>query len=594
MERFKPLLEGPLEIGAEEGRARVMPLAEAVRRFVRPGMTLHALYNTSRPHAFLCELVRQFRGRDPRFTYITISATGTTVALVHAGLLRRVVTTFCGDSYPTPGPNPVYARAYREKTLEIENWSMLTLPLRLKAGAMGVPWHPTRSLVGSSMAEENQDLFRTVDGEEAIGMVRSLEPDLSLVHALAADAAGNAILAPPYGEDIYGALAAREGALVGVERVVSTEFIRRHSHLVRLPSYAVRAVCPTPYGSHPTGISNRGVPEIEAYAEDYAFLDEVRQASRSEETLDRWVRDWILDVPDHDAYVRRLGHDRILFLKGKADADSWVPELTELAPRIDLEGPPTAVETMIAVAGRRIYERSKVEGYRTILAGVGASNLAAWLGNLRLREEGFESDLMAELGFYGYAPRPADPFIFNCRNLYTCKLLTGVEMTMGVFMGGRRNRCVGAVGAGQVDRLGNLNSTKIPGETYLVGSGGANDIASAAREVVVCARHERARLCERVPYITSPGKRVRTVVTDLGVLEKRGPMEEGGELVLTGVFPDGETPREILARRAVERCGWRLRVAEDLAIVPSATEREISLLRLFDPRRQFLGRKESA
>jgi hypothetical protein len=375
---------------------------------------------------------------------------------------------------------------------------------------------------------------------------------------------------------------------VSVERVVSTEFIRRHNHLVRLPSYAVRAVCPAPYGSHPTGISNRGVPEIEAYAEDYAFLDEVRRASRSVETLDRWVRDWILDVPDHDAYVRRLGHERILFLKGKADADSWVPELTELASQIDLEGPPTAAETMIAVAGRRIYERSKAEGYRTILAGVGASNLAAWLGNLRLREEGFESDLMAELGFYGYAPRPADPFIFNYRNLYTCKLLTGVETTMGVFMGGRRNRCVGAVGAGQVDRLGNLNSTKIPGETYLVGSGGANDIASAAREV------ERARFSERVPYITSPGKRVRTVVTDLGVLEKRGPMEEGGDLVLTGVFPDGETSREVLARRAAERCGWELRVAGDLALVPSATQREISLLRLFDPRRQFLGKKESA
>jgi acyl CoA:acetate/3-ketoacid CoA transferase alpha subunit len=571
-----------------------MPLAEAVRRFVRPRMTLHALYSTSRPHAILFELIRQFRGRDPQFTYVTISATGPTVALVHGGLLRRVVTTFCGDSYPTPGPNPVYDRAYREKTLEFENWSMLTLPLRLKAGAMGVPWHPTRSLVGSSMAEENRGLFEIVDGEEPIGRVRALEPDLSLVHALAADPAGNTLLAPPHGEDFYGALAAREGAIVSVERVVSTEFIRRHSHLARIPSYAVRAVCPAPYGSHPMGISNRGVPEIEAYAEDYASLDAVREVSRSVEKLDRWMRDWILALPDHDAYVRRLGHDRILLLKGRADADSWKPELAELAPQIDLDAPPTAAETMIAVAGRKIYERSKAEGYVTILAGVGASNLAAWLGNLRLREEGLESDLMAELGFYGYVPRPADPFIFNYRNLHTCKLLTGIEATMGVFMGGRRNRCVGALGAAQVDRLGNLNSTKIPGENYLVGSGGANDIASAAREVVVCARQERARFCERVPYITSPGRAVRTVVSDLGVLEKRGPVEDGGDLVLTGVFPDGEASRESLARRAVERCGWRLRVVDDLAIVPPATAKETSLLRLFDPRRQFLGKRQTA
>ena len=590
MHHFKDILEGPLKVRPEEGPDKVMPLAEAVQRFVRPGMTLHALYSTSRPHAILAELARQFWGRDPRFTLVTISVTGTMVALVHGRLLKRVITTFCGDSYPTPGPNPVYVKAFREKTLEFENWTMLTLPLRLKAGAMGIPWHPTRSLIGSSMAEENRELFQEMDGEESIGMVRALEPDLSLVHAWAADPAGNALLAPPYGEDIYGALAAKEGAILSVERVVSSEFLRRHNHLVRIPSYAVRAVCPAPYGSHPTGMSNRGVPELEAYAEDYAFLGEVREAGSSPERLDRWIREWLLDLNDHDDYVKKLGYDRILFLKGKADGDSWMPELAELADGIELDAPPTSIETMIAVAGRKIRERSKAAGYKTILAGVGASNLAAWLANVRLREEGVESELMAEVGFYGYSPRPADPFIFNFRNLHTCKLLSGIESTMGIFMGGRRNECVGALGAGQVDRMGNLNSTKIPGETYLVGSGGANDIASAAREVVACAKQRASRFPERVPYITSPGKRVRTVVTDLGVFEKKGPMENGGELILTGVFGNGEDSPETLARAVAERCGWRLQVAEDLELVAPATRDEVQLLRLFDPRGQFLGK----
>ncbi|MFQ5457588.1 MAG: CoA-transferase [Myxococcota bacterium] len=585
MERVRDILEGPLGIRAEEGPCKIMAIGEAVRRFVRPGMTLHALSSNCRPHALLHEVARRFWGRDPRFTYVTISATGIAVALVHGGLLKRVVTTFCGDSYPTPGPNPVYLKAWRDKTLEIENWTMLTLPLRLKAAAMGVTWHPTRSLVGSSMAEENRGLFEMMDGEPTVGMVRALEPDLSLVHAWAADPSGNALFAPPYGEDIHGALAAKEGAIISVERIVSAEFLRRHNHLVRLPSYAVRAVCLAPFGSHPGGMSNRGVPELEAYAEDYAFLNEVRRASRSPETLDAWVRAWILDLPDHAAYVRKLGYDRVLFLKGKADGDSWRPELAELSDSLDLDAPPTPVETMIAVAGRRIAARSRDAGYRTILAGVGASNLAAWLANVTLRSEGLESELMAELGFYGYSPRPADPFIFNFRNLPTCKLLTGIETTMGIFMGGQRNRCIGALGAGQVDRAGNLNTTLIPGETYLVGSGGANDIASAAREVIVCARQDAARFPARVPYITSPGRGVRTVVTDLGVLEKRAE-----ELILTGVFPEGDLPLEALARRAVQRCGWPLGVAGDVARVAPATREETSLLRLFDPRRQFLGK----
>lgn len=592
MAKVREILEGPLKIRAEEGPSKVMPMGEAVRRFVRPGMTLHALSSNCRPHALMHEVVRQFWGRDPQFTWVTISATGITVALVHGGLLKRVITTFCGDSYPTPGPNPVYGRAYRDKTLEIENWSMLTLPLRLKAAAMGVPWHPTRSLVGSSMAEENRDFFKLSEEDASIGMVRALAPDLSLVHAWAADPVGNALFAPPYGEDIYGALAAKEGAILSVERIVTTEFLRRHNHLVRLPSYAVRAVCPAPFGSHPGGMSNRGVPELEAYAEDYEFLEEVRRASRSPETLDRWIREWILDLPDHDAYLRRLGYDRVLFLKGKADGDSWKPELADLLEGLDLDAPPTPVESMIAVAGRKIAQRSREMGYRTILAGVGASNLAAWLANVSLREEGLESDLMAELGFYGYSPRPADPFIFNFRNLPTCKLLTGIETTMALFMGGLRNQCIGALGAGQVDRTGNLNSTKIPGETYLVGSGGANDIASAAREVIVCARQDAGRFPEAVPYITSPGTRVSTVVTDLGVFEKPGSPAENGELVLTGVFPAGDASVENLVRRASERCGWPLRIADDLALVAPATREEVSLLRLFDPRRQFLGKSD--
>jgi hypothetical protein len=84
---------------------------------------------------------------------------------------------------------------------------------------------------------------------------------------------------------------------------------------------------------------------------------------------------------------------------------------------------------------------------------------------------------------------------------------------------------------------------------------------------------------------------VRTVVTDLGVLEKRDGANDA-ELVLTGVFPDGAADLDTLARRVVGRCGWRLRVADDLAIIPPATPEETRLLRLFDPRREFLGKQD--
>ena len=76
LNRLQNLLEGPLKVGADEGSSKVMPIAEAVARFVRPGMTLHALSTTSRPNAILSEIFRRFRGRDPRFTYVSISLAG--------------------------------------------------------------------------------------------------------------------------------------------------------------------------------------------------------------------------------------------------------------------------------------------------------------------------------------------------------------------------------------------------------------------------------------------------------------------------------------------------------------------------------------
>jgi hypothetical protein len=109
--------------------------------------------------------------------------------------------------------------------------------------------------------------------------------------------------------------------------------------------------------------------------------------------------------------------------------------------------------------------------------------------------------------------------------------------------------------------------------------------------VVVCTQQSASRFPDQVPYVTSPGRRVRSVVTDLGVLEKREE-GEGAELILCGVYPDGDKPLEALARRAAERCGWQLRVAADLTLIPLATREEAMLLRLWDPRRQFLGKQD--
>ena len=468
---------------------------------------------------------------------------------------------------------------------------MLTFPLRLLAGAMGVPFLPTKSLLGSSMEEDNARAgdFLAVDdpfgGAGRVGYVRALEPDVALVHGWAADRAGNVIIGTPMNENLYGAMAARRGAVVTVERIVPTEFIRRHAHLVRLPAQYVRAVVETPQGCHPGGMYGMGVPELEGYAEDLDWILECRRAFRKPETADAWIKEWILDVPTHEAYLAKVGYAKIMETKGRADTDAWVSELEALSSGLPAAGAPaTAPEWMVVAASRMLQEKVRAHGYKSFLAGVGNSNLAAWLAGYELKRAGVDVEIMAETGMVGYLPRPAEPFVFSFRNFPTCKMLTDILHVMGIFMGGRHNACLGSLAAGQIDKYGNINSTIIPGKTYVTGSGGANDITSSAREVVVSLLQSPQRFVDKVPYITAPGRTVRTVVSDLGVYEKE---HEDGALRLTGVFGNRPEAQAVEAARAA--CGWDLAVAPGLRRFEPPTADELGLIRLFDPRRYFLG-----
>jgi glutaconate CoA-transferase subunit B len=149
---------------------------------------------------------------------------------------------------------------------------------------------------------------------------------------------------------------------------------------------------------------------------------------------------------------------------------------------------------------------------------------------------------------------------------------------------------VGFLGAAQIDRFANINTTMVGGDyacpvVRLPGAGGAPEIAAACREVTVVLRHSLRTFVARVDFITSvgfgdgPGSRQRLslagagpqrVITDLGVLR---PDPATCELVLGWVYP-GVSVHHIL-----DSTGWDLHVAEDLAEVPPPSETELGVLR---------------
>lgn len=585
---IQTFIDEQLTIPPTDGEDKRCPPEAAIARHVEPGMALYLPCGA----ALLNPLIRQFWGTRPAFTIITTGVTLQLHAMIHGGLVKKAITSFAGHTYPSPRPGRVIQKAVGDGRLEIENWTIRTIIQRLLAAALGLDFLPTHSLVGSSMAEENAADFKVIDapfaGGGPMGVVRALKPDIALMHAAAADRSGNAIFTYPLIGDAYGAWAARKGVIISTEKIVSSDYIREHAHMVRIPSRSVLAVCEAPFGLHPYGVTPHGLPGYDhANFPDYQFQTELMQASENDADFSAWIEKWILNPADHNDYLRQLGAERLLYLRGKSAADAWCSETAGQGSDMETDTPPNALETMAVIGSRIIAERCRQQGYDSILAGIGMANLCAWLAHHQLQKNGHRADLLAEVGMAGYYPRPSDPTAFSYHNNHSCKFLSNIETILGYLVGGASSRCMGILGAGQIDAAGNVNATKIPGVTYLVGSGGANDVAATSREAMVVMNAGRERLLPRVPYITYPGDNIRTLVTDLGVFEKD---PDSGRFVLTAFIPtDAQTSRDQCIEKIRANVGWDLTIAPRLERTGSPTRAELTLLRLFDPQRFFIG-----
>jgi acyl CoA:acetate/3-ketoacid CoA transferase alpha subunit/acyl CoA:acetate/3-ketoacid CoA transferase beta subunit len=570
-------------------QSKVRTLAQAIRSAVRPGDAVYLGGSLARPNAAAFELTRQLHGTSPGLTIIAPALANQHAVLVRAGLVAKVITSLHGNTFPGPGPNPVFTEADRSGDVHFEDWSMLTLIQRLYAAATSVPFLPTRSLVGTDLGRQLQraGLLQTVEDPYGAGgetaLLPPLHPDVTIMHSLLADQAGNAVMPPPYYDDAWAAFAARRAVVVTTEKVVPTEVIRRYAQYVRVPAAVTTAVCEVPFGSHPNQVPGDLVPEAGGYHDDYEFLAELRQVCRDSGALDAWIKQWVLDVSGHDEYLDQLGPQRLDSLRGRVRADGWQNELRELDARWG--DPPTDGELNAVLGARYLHRLVMRDDLRLALAGVGISTLAAWLAAASLQSAGVAFDLLAEGGMYGYTPLPLDPYLFNYRNLFTSTSLSNAQTILDVIGGGFGNRAVGVLGAAQVDSRGAINTSRINGR-MLTGAGGGNDIASSAAAVVVTTSHARPRLPSAVEFSTSPGHRVRAIVTDRAVLERGGADEP---FTLTGVLDrDGASTHE-LTRLAVELCGWDLRVAGDVTLLPPVDGRELAAVRTFDPAGNFVA-----
>jgi acyl CoA:acetate/3-ketoacid CoA transferase alpha subunit len=530
-------------------------------------------------------------GERGRFTISTTAIHSSAHALAISGCAERVIAGFVGDTYPSPRPNRLYDRLFEGQPFTFEAWSLLSYTQRLMAGAMGVPYAVTGSLTGSDLATgKGTDLHEITDPanpDASVTLISALRPDLTLVHGACADRHGNVVLFPPHGEGGWAGYAATRGVIASVERIVSDAEMAEFADRVVIPGQRVLGICEAPLGAHPQSLRAVGVPEVSGYLDDYDFIEDIVDSCHGETRGADWYQEWVLDVGSHEGYLARLGEQRQEKLRHAATADSK-PRPQSFLSCPEVEQPATRQERLIVLGARAVADRVRTGRYDTLLAGIGSSHMAAWLAAELLRQEGREVKIVAELGAYGFTPEEGDVFLFSLRHARQSEGLSGVAEILGGMVAANP-RALGVLGAAEIDESGTINTSRSKDGRWLTGSGGANDIASTT-DCVVLATASRRRFVPVVNYRTSPGDRVREVVSQFGRFQRSAtePFRLASWLPDAAAdVPDDPAQLRAQASRVIEEFTTWQASADDVVVEKPVSEEELALLRAFDPQGRY-------
>ena len=243
---------------------------------------------------------------------------------IAAGCVEQVIAAWVGNVMMGSAYN--FRRAVEQDGMKVVNMSNFTVALALQAGAMGVPFLPTRTALGSDVAHDNE-FFAVIDSPfvpfdscgdgrprpfrpsearqplERLHAVRALNPDVTIVHLQRADREGNAHCWGNFGVMIEGVRAAKR-VIVVAEEIVEPEVIASDPNRTVIPGFLVNAVVECPYGAHPSPVQGH-------YKRDDAFFRQYHEHTKTKADSDAWLDRWVFATADRRAYVNQLGACRV-------------------------------------------------------------------------------------------------------------------------------------------------------------------------------------------------------------------------------------------------------------------------------------------
>lgn len=300
---------------------KVMSTADAIGKFVHDGEFLFiGGYICRPPFAAIHEIIRQ-KKRD--LTITRSNAADDFDMLIGAGCVKRFIATFI--SLGLYGLARCYRRSIEKgipHKIELEEYTNLSLPLMLMAGALGMPFVPVKDMVGtdlmnvkSFLGDNKYKMIESPFDGSPVMLVPALRPDVAIIHVQQADEDGNAQMWGIGGDCKWGANAAGK-VIVSCERIVSRETVGKDPSRTIVPSFKVVAVTEEPFGAHPGYTPG-------FYDADLSYGYLYKEASNTVEGFQAFLDEWVFGVKDRtdyvNHYIQKFGYAQYKRLQAKFD-----------------------------------------------------------------------------------------------------------------------------------------------------------------------------------------------------------------------------------------------------------------------------------
>ena len=301
---------------------KLMSMSEAVDRFVPDGahISIGGFTINRNPMAAVYEIIRQKK----RHLHLYAHSNGQGVdELVGAGCVDKIEIAYAGNGRFAPTCIR-FRRAVEAGRVAVEDYSNYQMTLRFMAGAMGVPFLPTRSSLGSDIANLwgfSKDLRRgdsripdeklvvldnPFDGwcdTEKVVLVPAINPDVTIIHVQTADSQGTVRIGGLPFADVEQAKAARH-LIVTCETIAEADQLRQSPDQNQIPFFCVDAVVHLPMGAWPTACYRH-------YDYDPVCLHQYRKAALDDERYAQYLREVIVAAATHEEMIARIPADQL-------------------------------------------------------------------------------------------------------------------------------------------------------------------------------------------------------------------------------------------------------------------------------------------